>query len=300
MSEGPEERLKLTAEIKAVLEAAGVHDADVEVLCAYKQGYSWLMDSVAPALAGKQVSKLTIEFAPYGDPLKESAMRTAERWVQELYPVDEMLAAKLKMPLANITLAKLANDAGPTYRVHAFTADGREILTPRLYRASLRQAVLEGVQRLRADRCGDRMADALRRGRRRSASERIATDLEEFWDHYQNETLPKIYNMVLAQNNGKPKLEYQPLFDTIKIDFHMSEPDYQLGLDQERISSLEGLQEDLLFATQNGFYIFGNTFSTGLMDYMGRILPVAHLSEDGQDSHVRIEFYAKDAAHPRV
>ena len=299
VSEGPEERLKLTAQIKAVLEAAGVHDADVEVLCAYKQGYSWLMDSVAPALAGKQVSKLTIEFAPYGDPLKESAMRTAERWVQELYPVDEMLAAKLKLPLANITLAKLANDAGPTYRVHAFGADGREILTrdftehlsDKPYSKEFNVYEQIGVE------TGWLTASV---GTKTVASERIATDLEEFWDHYQNETLPKIYNMVLAQNNGKPKLEYQPLFDTIKIDFHMSEPDYQLGLDQERISSLEGLQEDLLFATQNGFYIFGNTFSTGLMDYMGRILPVAHLSEDGQDSHVRIEFYAKDAAHPRV
>jgi len=80
----------------------------------------------------------------------------------------------------------------------------------------------------------------------------------------------------------------------------LSEPDYQLGLDQERISSLEGLQEDLLFATQNSFYIFGNTFSTGMMDYMGRIIPIAHKSDEGKDPHIRVEFYATDAAHPKV
>ncbi|WP_213806728.1 M14 family metallopeptidase [Granulicella sp. dw_53] len=299
VSEGPEQRIKLTAQLRTMLASAGAKDAEVEVFCAYKQGYSWLMDSIAPALTGKSVAKVTIEFAPYMDPNRRSTMRSEERWVQELYPVDAMLATKLKLPLASVTLAKMPSDAGPTYRVHVYGADGTEVLTreftehlaPKPYSKEFSNYEQVGIE------TGWIKISA---NDKSIANERIATDLEEFWDHYQNQTLPKIYNSVLAQNDGKPKLEYQPLFDTIKIDFHMSEPDYQLGLDQERISALEGLQEDLLFATQNGFYIFGNTFSTGAMDYMGRILPVAHLSDEGQDSRVRIEFYANDAAHPRV
>jgi hypothetical protein len=299
VSEGPEQRTKLAAQLKTMLAGAGISNAQVEVLSAYKQGYSWLIDSIAPALAGKNATKITIEFAPYTDPSKKSTMRTEERWVQELYPVDEMLATKLNVPLASVTLAKMPNDAGPTYRVRAYGADGKELLVreftehlaPKPYSNEFSNYEQVGIETgwLQLSSNGKQIA-----------KERIATDLEEFWEHYQTKTLPKIYSSVLALNQGKPKLEYQPLFDTIKIDFHMSEPDYQLGLDQERISSLEGLQEDLLFATQNGFYIFGNTFATGAMDYMGRILPVAHLSEDGKDSHVRIEFYANDAAHPRV
>jgi hypothetical protein len=298
-SEGPEQRAKLVAQLKTMLSKAGIQNAQIEVLSAYKQGYSWLMDSIAPELAGKQAAKITIEFAPYTDPSKKSTMRTEDRWVQELYPVDEMLATRLNLPLANVTFAKMSTDTGATYRVHAFAADGKELLmreftehlAPKPYSNEFSNYEQVGIETGWMRLCTNGKL---------LANERIATDLEEFWDHYQNKTLPRIYSTVLAQNQGKPKLEYQPLFDTIKIDFHMSEPDYQLGLDQERISSLEGLQEDLLFATQNGFYIFGNTFSTGAMDYMGRILPVAHLSEDGQDSHVRIEFYANDAAHPRV
>ncbi len=58
VSEGPEERRKLQAELRDLLLKAGAdaHKLNVEVLCAYKQGYSWLMDEIAPALAGKNAA----------------------------------------------------------------------------------------------------------------------------------------------------------------------------------------------------------------------------------------------------
>ncbi|WP_263381421.1 M14 family metallopeptidase [Granulicella arctica] len=299
VSESPEQRLKLTAKIRAALTKAGVSNAQVEVLCAYKQGYSWLMDDVAVALAGQPVAKLKVEFAEYKDPKHTSAMRTESRWVQELYPVDEMLAKTLNIPLANVELARISGDAGPTYRVHAFAADGHEILTrdfsvhiaPRTYSKEFSNYEQINIETgwLSITAGGKPVSD-----------EPLATDTELFWDHYQNETLPRIFELVRKQNEGKPKIEFQPLFDTLRIDMHLSEPDYNLGLDQERISSLESLQEDALFATQNSFYMFGDLISTGSMDYMGRILPVAHKSEEGKDGHVRVEFYAKDASRPHV
>ncbi len=109
-----------------------------------------------------------------------------------------------------------------------------------------------------------------------------------------------MFNFVLKQNEGKPKIEFQPLFDTLKIGFKLSEPDYDIGIDQERISSLEALQEDTLFSTQNYFYMMGDLVSNGMMDYQGRVIPVAYPSQDGQDGHVRIEFYGKDAGYPQV
>ena len=44
VSEGPEQRQKLTAQIRAMLAQNGVKTSKVEVLCAFKQGFSWLMD----------------------------------------------------------------------------------------------------------------------------------------------------------------------------------------------------------------------------------------------------------------
>ncbi len=46
--------------------------------------------------------------------------------------------------------------------------------------------------------------------------------------------------------------------------------------------------------------MMGDLESNGMMDYQGRIIPVAYLPQDGQDGHVRIEFYAKDAGYPQV
>lgn len=301
VSESPETRAKLEQQISSILEQGGASAGHlhVRVLCAYKQGYSWLMDSVTPQLKGQPVDHIEIEFAPYDDPEKTSALQSPSRWVQQLYPVDEMMAKQLNLPLAKIAFKKMADGKGPTYRVYAFAADGHELfkqdftvaLSAKPYSAQFPQYdhinIETGWVRLSVD--GQSRLD-----------QRIETDPEVFWEHYQTKTLPAIYSYILKQNDGKPKVEYQPLFDTLRVSFHMSEPDYNIGLDQERISSLEALQEDTLFSTENFFYMLGNSESNGLMDYMGRVLPVAYLSEEGKDGHVRVEFYAKDAAHPRV
>src|SRR5262249_12034539 len=131
VSEGPEERRKLQSELRDMLVKAGAdaHKLSVEVLCSYKQGYSWLMDEVAPALAGKNAVSLKIDFAKDIDSTNMRAMHSEARWVQELYPVDEMLARKLNLPLDKITLNEIEPPAsGATYRVHALDATGKEIL----------------------------------------------------------------------------------------------------------------------------------------------------------------------------
>ena len=309
VSEDPEERRKLAAQATELLVKAGAAPdrVHVEVLCAYKQGYSWLLDSVAPQLKGKPVDHIQIEFAPYTDKEKLTSMWSKSRWVQELYPADEMLARQLNLPLARIAFsefhgsapAKTTSEAGPTYRVHAFAADGHELLRQDFTVALAERPYSNEFANYDHVHVETGWVKLEVHGQTR-LDQRIETDPEMFWDHYETKTLPAIYRYILAQNDGKPKVEYQPLFDTIRVSFHMSEPDYNLGLDQERISSLEALQEDTLFSTQNFFYMFGNLEATGMMDYMGRVIPVAYPSADGQDGHVRIEFYAKDAPHPRV
>ena len=33
--------------------------------------------------------------------------------------------------------------------------------------------------------------------------QRIETDIEEFWDHYQKDTLPKVFEIVMARSHGE-------------------------------------------------------------------------------------------------
>jgi hypothetical protein len=301
VSEGPEMRVKLRDQILAELKSAGAdpQQANVHVLSAYKQGYSWLVDQVEPELKAKNAAKIKIEFARYEDPAKQSTMGTASRWGEELFPVDEVLARDLKMPLANIELAEKSDAEGPTYTVHAWDAAGAEVLKQDFSVKSVARPYSDQFPHYETVHVSTGWV-TLTSGNNTLLDERIETDPEYFWDHYQTETLPRIFKLIMQQNDGKPKVEYQPLFDTLKISFKMSEPDYEIGVDQERISALEALQEDTFFSTQNFFYMMGDLMSTAKMDYQGRVIPVSYPSVEGQDGHVRVEYYAKDAGFPQV
>ncbi len=300
VSEGPDERRKLTTELRGILAKAGSTNATVEVLCAYKQGYSWLMDEIAPALAGKPVASVRIDFAKDVDKSDMRAMHSEARWVQELYPVDEMLARKLNLALDKVALNEIdPPSSGAHYRVHAFDATGRELLTREFKVATVMRPYNNTMPRYEdvEVETGWVRLDA---GAKNVLNERIQTDVEAFWDHYQNKTLPRIYQFVMQQAHGELRAEYLPPFDTLKIDVHMSEPDYSLDLDKERISSLEALQEDTFYSTGNFFSMIGDLETGRAIGYTGRIIPIAHPSEDGKDGRVHIEFYGKPAANPLV
>ena len=302
VSEGPEQREKLATQIQDLLVHAGAKPSDlhIKVLCAYKQGYSWLMDEIAPQLAGKNFDSMRIEFAKDVDPTDLQAMSTSARWVQELYPVDELLAQKLNLPLQKITFEEFVpQPSDPTYRVHVVDATGKEILKEDFRVATATQPynnVMAAYEQVTVETGWVRFTS----GAETLLDQRIKTDIEEFWDHYQNETLPKIYKFVLSQGHGHIRAEYQPLFDTLRLDIHLSEPDYNIGLDKERISTLEALQEDTFYVTGNFINMTGHLEADHAIDYPGRILPIVHPSEDGRDGHVRIEFYGKLAANPVV
>ena len=294
VSEGPEVRRQLTRQLAALLPKS----SRVIVLSAYKPGLSWLIDEIAPQIKGKAAS-LRIEFKKNEDPTRTRVMYSKARWVQELYPVDELLARDLSIPLEKIQLAEFESPKGPTYRVHAFDAAGKEILTRDFTVHTVERpynGVMPEYEKVEVDTGWVRLESA----GRPVLDQRIPTDIEEFWDHYQKETLPKVYRAVLASAHGDVRPDFAPPFDTLKIDFHLSEPNYELGLDKERISSLEALQEDTFYSTENFVNMVGNLEAGRAITHVGRIIPIVHASEDGKDGRVHIEFYAKPAGNPSV
>ena len=301
VSEGPAELQKLKAQLRQVLVSAGANpsETDVEVLCAYKPGYSWLMDEIAPELEGKSVSRMVIEFKPDIDPAHTSLLYSKARWLQELYPLDEMLGRVVHIPLESIQFREMTSTDGPTYRVEAYGADGKEVLSREFTVHTAVEPYSEQFPEYDHAQVDTGWVHLVSGGRT-ILDERVKTDTEMFWEHYQRITLPRIFDFIMAQNDGDPKLEYQPLFDTLRLKIHLSEPDYDLGLDHERISSLEALQEDTFYSTQNFFYMLGTLNSTGIFDYMGRVIPIVYPSTDGEDGRVQIDFYAKDGPHPLV
>src|SRR5262249_25646802 len=99
LSESPELPAQIAKDAKAELAKAGAREAgtDVVVLCAYKQGYSWLYDVVRPRIAGKPVEHVTLRFAEIGAPpeWKYQTSFAPTRWLLEAYPFDEVFAKEL-------------------------------------------------------------------------------------------------------------------------------------------------------------------------------------------------------------
>jgi hypothetical protein len=213
--------------------------------------------------------------------------------------VDELLAKELSLSLNKITLAQFDALKGPTYRVHAYDAAGKEMLVREFTVTTIEQpynGVMPEYEKVEVDTGWVRMES----GAAVVLNQRIPTDIELFWEHYHKVTLPKVFHSVMAGSHGELRPEFAPPFDTLKIDIHMSEPDYELGVDKERISSLEALQEDTFYSTENFVNMMGDLETGRALTYAGRIIPIVHASDDGKDGHARIEFYAKPAGSPQV
>ncbi len=129
---------------------------------------------------------------------------------------------------------------------------------------------------------------------------RIATDPERFWDYYQGKVLPKVYDHVMKVTGNRPTTDKQPFFRDLDIEVWMSEPDYRIGVDEEQISSLEALHEDLYFVTLDFFSAMGRTLTRQRIGAPGKILPIIHPTRAGKPGQARILYAANAATGPRL
>ena len=270
------------------------------MLSAYKQGYSWLYDVVRPALEGKGVDQITIKFAELGPPSgwTQQGMYAPTRWLLEIYPIDEILASELKIDLKNIRF-EMAPIGSPAYEVLATAKNGSQ-----LFRRTFDPVF---VDRPFFDRFPDyervRVTTGWLKatvGGKAAADERIATDPERFWDRFQSRTLPALYDHVMKLSNGKPRPEDAPFFGELTVDLTLSEPEYRLPVDQEQISSMEALHEEIYFNTIHFFDVMGRFTRGAGLAYPGRIIPVMHPKADGKPGRAKITVTGFDAARPSV
>jgi hypothetical protein len=302
LSEPPEIRKSLEQQARAELVKAGADEktTSVTIISAYKQGYSWLYDVVRPAIAGKGADSITIRFAELGPPAgwKQQGMFVPTRWLLEIYPIDEILARELGIDLKKIRF-EMAPIGSPAYEVVVKNRAGAELLRrtfdptfverPFFDRFPDYERVRVTTGWLKAEAAGKAVVD-----------ERVATDPERFWDHFQARTLPALYDHVMALGNGKPRAEDAPFFGELTVDLTLSEPEYRLPVDQEFISSMEAIHEEVYFNTLHFFDVMGRfTRGAGLL-YPGRIIPLMHPKADGKAGHAKITVTGFDAPRPSV
>jgi hypothetical protein len=308
VSESPAVREKVRGEIKALLAASGFPSARVEVTSAYKPGYFWLVEKVLPALAGKPVHRLTVRFAEEREDLTRAKRAYAEptRWLQELYPVDEVLSRALGLPLDRFVFERTA-PGGPVYRVEAVDAGGRVLFadsfSPRVREIPLSYVLPEwGTARVTTG--GLRIVA----GGTVVCDEALATDLEKFWVFYQEEVLPALVAHIRKRTGGEPTFSKQPYFKRLLVDLRASEPDFRTGLDEEIVSSLEAVHDEIYFDTLDllrGITRFDPEDKDAAADTSrssapGNVFPSLHPSLEGGPAAVRVVLEDWPAAGPEL
>ncbi len=307
LSESPKVRDKIKRQIETLLIQNKVDSFEVKVFSAYKQGFFWLTEEILPSLRDKTPSRLIIRVAEEKDDFSQPQRFYSEpyRWLQELYPADEILSREADIPLERIGF-EMKKDKEPVYEVLAFDENNRLFLqktfSPRRRKALFLEifpewgSVTLTTGWLKIEKGDEILLDIP-----------LRCDLERFWDYYQQEILPAVYSHVMKKTGNEPTFDKQPYFKRIFFEMWFSEPDYRLELDEEIISSLEAIHDEIYFDTLD--------FLRGITDVRveeeiegdasrysapGNVLPLIHPSLEGGRGRVKVILEDWQAQSPQL
>lgn len=280
LSEDRSSRDKLAAEIANKLNQKGITSSHVDVLCAYKQGFCWIDEKVLPALesCGEKPVDIEIAFRPFLPPDGIPWMDLPIRFLQELYPIDDIIADRLGICRDCIRFVEYSGDQNVTYTFRAFSETGdvlffdsyRVSFTERRYLDAFPETALvhPSTGAIRVTVNGSLVLE-----------ERIETDLERIWEIYQGRVLPYCRDYIEDLCGGNPQSSMQPFFSQLRLDIQVSEPDVLLPCRQDMISSIDAFHEDLYFAGLDFFNLYGKQSGDVCLDSPGLVLPVIHQAE---------------------
>ncbi|MGM0168547.1 hypothetical protein IGI39_004302 [Enterococcus sp. AZ135] len=290
LSEDGQVRDELKQKIQAELtarQAAG----SVELICAHKQGYSWINDIIIPKLKSQKIENVTIAFNPFlpegvTEWTEESGAtpsynnvdgRDPEKWndlpiryLQELYPIQDNLMKEFNLSADQVEIVKYSGSEELTYEVVVTTDSGKECWT---YQASYSERpyltaypgmgkVHPPTGRIQVSINGESYLD-----------EEFATDVEKIWTAYQDNVLPECRAWIEERANNQLSVTDQPFFAQLQLEIAASEPDERLASRNDLLSSLDALHEDLYFAGTDYFKNYGLEICGEMFEEPGLILP---------------------------
>ncbi|HET7036956.1 MAG TPA: M14 family metallopeptidase [Thermomicrobiaceae bacterium] len=295
VSEPAPVRARLREQVERLLAQAGFapQRTRVVVLDAFKAGLSWLLEDVLPRLRALDgLERLVIRYRPLEPaPGEPAPLDLRIRWLQELFPADELLAGALGLPLERVALEEWEGEA--LYAVEAYDAEGRQITQETFSPLTERRPYLgmypaAGTVHLVSGGLIARQPD-------RELREPLPTDLDLFWSYYQDELLPRVARFILESAGGEPRAVDQPFFDELRVDLSLSATDEPFGVREERRSAAEALHEDIYFNTLDLIETLGQEVSGERFAAPGAVLPFVHL-RPGKAPAARITLRARPRA----
>ncbi|MCM3489826.1 hypothetical protein M3689_10955 [Alkalihalophilus marmarensis] len=242
-------RQSMKEEIKNLLNRAGYTNHNILIRSAFKTGFLWIEEEVLPSLKKRddlQRIGITARVDQHPD-----ALELETRWLQELYPVDQFLSNKLGIDEDDITF-QLDKELLSTYVVEAFDQGGHVIET---YSINIPTSKTPYINpgKFSYPTTGEL---TIRAKEETVHSSKVMTDRECFWRYMLNQVLPKVKE-VIEPLRGEGMGIDKPLFSHLRVDLELSEEERELDIDEENISSMEALHEDLYFNSLDYFERIG-------------------------------------------
>jgi hypothetical protein len=309
VSESPAVRAKIKHQIEELLGNSGISRYDVDVSSSYKQGFFWIIENVLPRLKGTNVHRVLIRFAQETEDFSQPKRFYGEsyRWLQELYPVDEIITGEIDVPLDRIEF-EMKQEGEPIYDVIAFDDTNKILLadhfSPNTKEAVYMQALPEwGKVKLTTGWV------RIEKDKKVMLDMDLDSDLEKFWQFYQAEILKEVFSHILKKTGNKPTFEKQPYFKRLLIEMWLSEPDFKIGVDEEIVSSLEAIHDEIYFDTLDFFRGITEIEleqddeipeDTSRYSAPGNILPKIYPSSEGKKGKVKVTFDGWQARSPEM
>jgi len=291
ISEPAEQRAAIHDELVAMLPAG----SRLTVLPVHHAGRVWLEEVVAPAAKQCEgLAALEVTCRPLRLPDTIPCRDLPIRWLQECWPADEIIAPLLGLPLERVRITLGAVHHGEIYRACAFDTSGAILaewtFSPQWYaRPSLPGFKEQGIVHVATGNISIRSASGV------TYYDAIPTDLDCFWDAWHGEILPHLREFILARNDGNSTAASEPFFDELRVEAWVSEPEYALGVREERESPAEGLAEDIYFNTLDFFHALGVRTTGEPWDAPGQIVPLVHVAP-GEPPRAKVTLFRYDDA----
>ena len=293
LSEEKSVRDELTDRINAEINKKGSVLKSSNIFSSYKQGFSWITEKVIPELKELQKpDKIIIKFKPFmpegmTDWLDENGVMPTyastisdnkDKWydlpirfLQELYPVDDIIANELEICRENI-IFKDDDSLTDTYEITCYAGEKEIYKDTGITRVSERP-YLDEVPELGKVHPTTGWITVCVNGQI-VVDKQIKTDLENIWDFYQSTVLSKAKEYISEKGNGKVLIENQPFFKELKIEAEISDLDYKLSTRKDLLSSLDAFHEDIYFVGSDFFKYLGIKMAGKPASEPGLILPV--------------------------
>jgi len=311
VSEDENVRTQLKSRIYKILKESNLNNVEVIVYRAYKQAFCWIEEQVLPKLKDKNIDKIDIYFKPFlslengqwtdedgatptigikTNSNENTYLELPTRFLQELYPIDDIISNSLKIKRDSVSFHKLETNSSKDYVIKAYSKDTLQYndcfnvsLSERAY---LSKYPSMGVVHPNTGCIRFLSEEKL------IIEKKFRIDLEELWSFYQDVILSDVSKYINESTNNIK----QPLFKKLEVQVSASEPERTLFCRQDMISTLNAFHEDIYFVGLDYFRQWGSKNYDISFDEPGLILPNLEVTSGKAPSLVaslEVEMFSK-------